>query len=118
MSDKRIERLADVVVNYSTKVQPGDWVGILGDVSVLPALREVYCAVLGAGGNPALMMSDAAMTRMFLREANDDQMTWLDPAQTLYYEQGDVYIRVGGGTNTRAMTKPTPRTTTKAEDDG
>ena len=30
MSDIRLQRLADVVVNYSTKVQPGDWVGILG----------------------------------------------------------------------------------------
>jgi aminopeptidase len=104
MVDIRLQRLAAVLVNYSTRVQPGEWVGILGDVAVLPALREVYAAVLRAGGNPSLMISDEQMARTFLREGNDQQMTWLDPAQTLYYEKADVYIRIGGGTNTRAMT--------------
>ncbi len=104
MTDVRLQKLADVLVNYSTKVKPGDWVGILGDVVALPALREVYQAVMRAGGNPTLMLSDETMLRTFLREANDDQMAWLDPVQTLYYEKADVYIRVGSSQNTRAMT--------------
>lgn len=104
MSDIRLQRLADVLVNYSTEVKPGEWVGILGDVTALPALREVLNAVLRAGGNPALMLHDETMTRAFLREANDDQLAWLDPTQTLYYEQADTYIRVGSSQNTRAMT--------------
>ncbi len=104
MTDVRLKRLADILVNYSTGVKAGDWVGILGDVSVLPVLREVFKSVLQAGGHPSLMLSDDYMTRNFLREAGDDQLEWLDPMQTLYYEQADVYIRVGGGNNTRAMT--------------
>lgn len=104
MTDIRLQRLADVLVNYSTEVQPGEWVGILGDVSALPALREVFYAVIKAGGNPVLMMSDEVMQRFFLREASDAQLAWLDPSQTLYYEQADVYIRVGSTNNTRAMT--------------
>jgi aminopeptidase len=104
MSDIRLQRLADVLVNYSTKVKPGDWVGILGDVVTLPALREVHKAVLKAGGNPVLMMSDETITRDFIRLASDDQLTWLDPSTSLYYEKGDVYIRVGSSSNTRAMT--------------
>jgi aminopeptidase len=104
MSDIRLQRLADVLVNYSTQVQPGDWVGILGDTLALPALREVYKSVLRAGGNPVPMISDEQMARTFLRNANEGQMAWLDPAQTTYYEQADVYIRVGSSNNTRAMT--------------
>jgi aminopeptidase len=104
MSDTRLQRLADVLVNYSTEVQPGEWVGILGDVVALPALREVYSAVLRAGGNPTLLISDETMTRDFLRAANDDQIAWVDPTMTLYHEQADVYIRLGSSQNTRAMT--------------
>jgi aminopeptidase len=52
MADIRLERLADVLVNYSTQVQPGEWVGVLGDVTALPALRAVYAAVVRAGGYP------------------------------------------------------------------
>lgn len=104
MSDIRVQRLADLLVNYSTEVQPGEWVGILGDVSALPALREVYEAVIKAGGYPTLMLSDEAMSRTLLRDGSDEQLTWLDPTHTVYYEQADVYIRVGGTNNTRAMT--------------
>ncbi len=104
MSDIRIQRLAHVLVNYSTEVQPGEWVGIFGDVTALPALREVYAAVLKAGGNPSLMLSDEYMGRVLLREGSDEQLQWLDPSQTLYYEQADVYIRVNGTSNTRSMT--------------
>ena len=104
MNDPRIDKLADVLVNYSTNVQPGEWVGILGDVTALPYLRAVYLAVVRAGGYPSLYFSDEAMKRMFLREANDDQIGWLDPSMSLYYDQADVYIRMGALPNPRAMT--------------
>ena len=104
MTDIRVQRLADLLVNYSTEVKPGDWVGILGDVLALPALREVHKSVLRAGGNPVLYLSDEQMGRDFLRDANDEQMNWLDPAMTRYYDEADVYIRVRAAENTRAMT--------------
>lgn len=104
MHDPRIDNLADILVNYSTKVQPGEWVGVLGDVAALPLVRAVYSEVIKAGGNPALMLSDETLTREFARLANDEQMEWLDPAQTLYYNNADVYIRCTAYPNTRAMT--------------
>ncbi|MCU0511136.1 MAG: aminopeptidase [Anaerolineae bacterium] len=104
MTDIRAQRLANLLVNYSTTVKPGDWVGILGEALALPVLREVYHAVLVAGGHPSLIMNDEAMTRDFLRHASAEQIAWLDPMQTLYYDKADVYIRVTGSSNTRAMT--------------
>jgi aminopeptidase len=96
-------------------VQSGEWVGILGDVVSLPALRAIYESVLKAGGNPSLMLGDEYMTRTFLREANDDQIAWLDPSQTMYYEKADVYIRIGGGSNTRAMSNIDPKRVQKVQ---
>ena len=94
MTDIRLERLANVLVDYACAVKPGMWVGILGDVVTLPALRAVYQEVLRYGGNPTLFISDETMDRTFLREANDDQLAWLDPSMSLYYEKADVYIPV------------------------
>jgi aminopeptidase len=109
MNDPRIENLADILVNYSTKVQPGEWVGVLGDVAALPLVRAVYAQVVKAGGNPSLMLTDETVTRDFARLANDDQMQWLDPALSLYYDKADVYIRCTAFPNTRAMTNIDPK---------
>ncbi|MDZ4763679.1 MAG: aminopeptidase [Chloroflexota bacterium] len=115
MADQRIAKLADVLVNYSTTVKPGEWVGVLGDVGALPLIRAVYDQVLAAGGNPTLMLSDDYMTRQFLRAANDDQIAWLDPTQTLYLDSADVYIRMGAPQNTRAMTHIDAKRTQKVQ---
>ncbi len=103
MSDLRRKKLANLLVNYSTTVQPGDWVGILGGFTSLPILRDVYAAVIDAGGHPTLLIDDSQMQRYFLRNATGEQMNWIDPALKLYTEQADVYIRVGAPDNTRAM---------------
>ncbi len=104
MSEVRMKRLARLLVEYSTEVQAGDWVGILGDVTTLPILREVYKHVLAKGAHPHLMLSDEMLSRMFLRDANDDQISWINPSEKSYYEDADVYIRVSSSNNTRAMT--------------
>jgi aminopeptidase len=102
--EPRVEKFADLLVNYSTSVRKGEWVGILGDVDALPALRAVYARVLEAGGHPSLMLMDETTDRIFARHASEEQITWLDPMQSLYYDKADVYIRVRGSANTRAMT--------------
>ena len=104
MSDIRRRRLARLLVDYSTAVQPGDWVGILGNFGSLPILRDIYEAVIDAGGHPSLLVEDERMQRYFLRHASDEQMTWIDPSLRLYVEQADVYIRALAQENTRAMT--------------
>ena len=104
MSELRRRKLAQLLVNYSTAVQPGDWVGILGDFNAQPILRDVYEAVIDAGGHPTLIIDDERMNRYFLRNASRDQMTWIDPSLKLYTERADIYIRVRAPENTRAMT--------------
>ncbi len=104
MSDIRTDRMARLLVNYSTVVKAGDWVGILGDEASLPILRSIYAEVIKAGGNPHLMLNDDAMTRSLLKYGSDEQINWVNPMEALYYDKADVYIRVNGSSNTRGMT--------------
>ena len=104
MSDRRRRKLAQLLVGYSTGVRPGDWVGILGNFGSLPILRDIYEEVVAAGGLPSLIIDDERMGRYFLRHANDDQLSWIDPRTKVYVEGADVYIRAMAPENTRAMT--------------
>lgn len=104
MSDIRRERLAGLLVGYSTNVQPGEWVGILGNVDALPILRDIYEAVIDAGAHPSLIVDDDYMHRYLLRVASDAQLAWIDPLMQRYVEEADVYIRATAQTNTRSMT--------------
>ena len=104
MSDIRRKRLAQLLVEYSTGVQPGEWVGILGNFDALPILRDIYATVIDAGAHPSLIVDDDQMHRYLLRNASDDQMTWIDPLMKLYVDKADVYIRATAQTNTRSMT--------------
>ena len=109
MADVRLERFADVLINYSVNVQPDEWVGLRGDVVTLPAIRALYAAVLNAGGHPAVMLTDDSMARAYMREANDDQLAWISPAQTLQYDEIDILVSVLGEQNTRSMTGIDPK---------
>ncbi|GAB4508945.1 MAG: aminopeptidase [Anaerolineae bacterium] len=104
MSDNRLQRLANLLVNYAVEVKPGQWVGITGDVVTLPGLRLVHDAVLAAGGYPAITITDEAMSRSYLRHANDVQINWVNPTDTLFVEKADAYIMLRATNNTRAMT--------------
>ncbi len=108
MSDLRLERLAHLLVQYSLEVKPGDWVGITGDVAVLPLLRALHRAILQAGGHPSIIMSDEAMEFTLLREGSDEQLTWADPMTARFIESANGYIRVAGVPNPRAKTNIDP----------
>ncbi len=51
MKDIRLEKLAEVLVKYSTKVKPGDNVCISGEDCSLPFIKEVTKQAILAGGN-------------------------------------------------------------------
>src|SRR5215212_3959149 len=51
-----LEKLAEVVVGYSTAVRPGDVVRIEGHPTTTPLIQELYRAVLRAGGQPVAQL--------------------------------------------------------------
>ena len=62
MSDIRVDKLADLLVNYSVAVKKGDRVLIQGDLAGEPLIRAIYVKVLQAGGNPLIIPALSART--------------------------------------------------------
>jgi len=103
MADPRMQSLADILVNYSTKVKPGDWVMVWPNTVALPLAREVYRCVLWAGGHPALRLDDDDLNEVFMAEASDEQLQWVSPVTSVSVSQVNVMIRLNAAHNTRVL---------------
>ncbi len=103
MSDPRIKKLADVLVNYSTKVKPGEWVMVYYHPLAEPLAGEVFRAVLQAGGHPTGAVDSDLLLEVLHRYGSDEQLLWVSPIEELAYRKSDVGIVLIGSNNTHYM---------------
>jgi len=103
MMDPRLERLADVLVNYSTDVQPGDNVLIEAFGIDNALVRAVVRQVHKAGGRPYVNLRDHQVTRELLLSASEEQIrTWAEYDQK-QMSMMQAYIGIRGGNNIYEM---------------
>jgi aminopeptidase len=108
MTDSRIEKLAEILVDYSVSVKPGDWVLVRGNMIAEPLIREVFTKVLQAGGHPTVQLSSDGLQDAFFRVASEEQMAWITPVERILNDDIDARITIGGSGNTRAMSNVDP----------
>ena len=108
MGDPRVQRLAEVLVRYSTEVKPGDLVMIRGMPEATPLLLAVYEEAIKAGGDPHLQVDLPGTQEAFYRLATDDQINHLSPLDEFVVENIDVSIGIRADSNTREMSGADP----------
>jgi len=109
MRDPRLEKLADVIVNYSIGVKRGNLVRIGGSVLSLPLIKEMYRKVLAAGGNPFVRLSSEETDEIFLKEASEEQLKFLSPIAIYEIEKVDCVIGIWASENTKGMSNVDPK---------
>jgi len=105
MRDPRVDRLADVIVGYSTKVKAGDLVGIRSDPVAMPLIQAVFEKCLKAGAHPFWEATSGALDDLFYEHASDEQLAYLSPLAMDSIEKLDVRIVFWAETNTKSMSK-------------
>jgi aminopeptidase len=108
MPDPRIDKLADVLTNYSVAVKPGESVLIRGETVAEPLLKAVYAQVLKAGGNPLIVPTIPGINEMFYRLASDEQLQHVPEPIKLAMETYDCMISIKASSNTKAMSNVVP----------
>jgi aminopeptidase len=104
MTDPRVENLAKILVDYSIKVKPGDWVLVNANTLAMPLTNAVVRHVLLAGGNPNVMLDSDELVETSLSVSSDAQLEWVSPLETLVIENIDAMINLRATSNTRALT--------------
>ncbi|MCU0612313.1 MAG: aminopeptidase [Candidatus Eisenbacteria bacterium] len=101
MKDPRLARLARVLVHYSTKVAPNDFVLVSGDEVTLPFLTEVVREATQAGGHVETLINSQEVGEMRLRHATDEQLLEASFIMESVIGKADVWISSWGSRNTR-----------------
>ena len=109
MRDPRLEKLADVLVNYSVGVKPGQFVRLSGPPCSQPLVVELYRKVLSAGGNPHVRIVPEELSEIILKNGTEAQLKFLNPIHLHEYEIIDGSIGIWAEENTRALTNCDPK---------
>jgi aminopeptidase len=108
VADPRVDRLAAVLVDYSTRVRPDDLVLISSSLAGAPLVQSLFRRVVEAGGHPQVRTEVEGELEALLAEGTDAQLEWMNPARVNDIDRADVRIVVEAESNTRAHTAVDP----------
>ena len=103
------EKLAQLIVNFSVDVQPGDTVYISGSTNAEELVREVYREVIKAGGYiiRVRLIFDGEREILY-KYASDKQLKYVDPLEIEFFKKVKKLIQIYSDYNTRALTNIDP----------
>jgi aminopeptidase len=108
MADPRVEKLADLLVNYSVEVRPGDKVLIKGPSAAEPLVRALYVRALQVGGYPFVQLTLPDEQELFYRNASVEQLQYVSEPLKLFNETYDVHIHILAEVNTKTLNNIDP----------
>ena len=74
MTDQRIQKFAQILVDHSTRIVPGDRVLIEGTTAAAPLIEALYELILERGGHPYPMMELPEQQELFYQYAGEKQL--------------------------------------------
>jgi len=108
MKDPRIDKLADMLVNYSVEVQPKQKVLIHGEFGAEPLLSAVFRKCLQVGAYPFVVPYTSDWVESILRYASKEQYEAVYKPFRNMYETYDARVRILGDLNTKELSQFDP----------
>ncbi len=108
MADPRIQRWAETLTRYCLYVQPGETVLINATPLAAPLVEAVYREILRAGGHPLPRILLPALTEIALKEASDEQLSFVSPADEALAETVSARLSIMSEENVSALASVDP----------
>jgi aminopeptidase len=106
--DPRVERLGELIVNYSLELREGQVLRIDGLSVASPLVLALYRAALAVGAHPYPNVSLDGLFELLLERGSEDQLAYVSPVQWHEIDTVDAVVTVWSESNTRSMTRADP----------
>ena len=104
--DNLWDKYAKVLVDYSVNVQPGELTVIRTDsYQSQPLIKAIYKRVLEKGGYPVVRMGVEGLSEVYIKNASDMQLEYIDPMTEVEYDKAKNFISIGAPFNVKSMTR-------------
>jgi aminopeptidase len=108
MLDPRVEKLADLIINYSVGLQKGQKILLHGHAQAQPLLLELYKKALLAGGYPFMLPILDGQEYTFLKYASEEQLAFVHDPYRMFFDEYDARVRLICDLNTRELSRIDP----------
>ncbi len=103
--DIRARKFAQILVDHSTAVKPGDKVAITSTPLAEPVLRELFSLILERGAYPHLLLDLPGQDELLFAHASDELLDFVPIFHQIAFEQFDVLLKIRAEANTRQLSR-------------
>ena len=105
MADERLNKLAKLLVNYSTEIKPGDFVYISSDEVATPWMVEVVKEAIKAGAHVETVLSSQEISEAKLKYSSEEQLLEENTLLKTMLSKADVWLSAWGNRNTKTNSR-------------
>ncbi|MDH5505626.1 MAG: aminopeptidase [Anaerolineae bacterium] len=109
MSDPRILKFAQILVDHSTRIQPGDRVLIEATTAAEPLVQALYELILQRGGHPHPLMEPIEQKTALFKYGQEEQLKHMPVLRKLAYDEFESRIKILSVADPRALSSADPK---------
>jgi len=109
MIDKRLEKLAYVLIHHSLRIKKKDLFVISGSPVATPLIKEVYKQAVQAGAYPFTRIGISGLAETYYKYASEKQLKYVSPIAKFEIEKIDARLAIISSENTKSMTNIDPK---------
>jgi aminopeptidase len=109
MIDRRLEKLAYILIHHSLRIKKNDLFVIQGSHLAAPLIREVYRQALEADAHPYTNIGIDGLAELFYQRSSDAQLKYVSPIDKFEIQHIDARLSIISPENTRNLTHVDPK---------
>jgi aminopeptidase len=106
--DPRYDKLAELILDHSLRLQPGEVVRIEGETAAAPLVAPLYREAVKRGGHPYTALDLSGLKELLVAHGSDEQLAFVSPMELREMDTIDASITLWSETNTRSFTRADP----------